>query len=325
MRVLVTGGAGFIGSHIIERLIALGYSVTALDNLSSGRTENIHPSADFIQADITEPHLPRALLARKFDVIVHQAAQVSVLRSVDDPLFDAQVNLVGTARLLEYARHSGVKRFVFASSAAVYGNLNLPPIAEDAPTNPLSPYAMSKLAAEQHLRQFSQTDEIQIVILRYANVYGPRQSAHGEAGVICAFMHQMLDGEPLLIHGDGRQTRDFVYVDDVVAANVLALKPDAPPGVYNVGTGRPTSILELHQTLIGPELSPRYAPSRPGDVLHSTLDNTAIQSALGWAPIVSLAEGLARTWRYFFRSNGSTSAATPVLTAPLKAASPGRL
>ena len=309
MRVLVTGGAGFIGSHIVERLIARGHVVTVLDNLSTGCIENVHPAAAFVQADITDPHLPRALAGEPFDAVIHQAAQVSVPRSLDDPLFDAQVNFVGTLRLLDYCCRSNVKRFVFASSAAVYGNSRALPVTEDAPTDPLSPYALSKLAAEEYLRRFTCDSNFKIVILRYANVYGPRQSVRGEAGVVHAFMHQRLVGGTLIVHGDGRQTRDFICVDDVAEANLLALKPDAPPGVYNIGTGQPTSILELHHLLAGAGGPLHYAPPRPGDVRHSALDITAARSALGWRPTVSLVDGLARARRHFFDSSQPALAA----------------
>ncbi len=304
MRVLVTGGAGFIGSHIVDRLITRGHVVTVLDNLCAGHLENVHPDASFVRADITDLHLPRALAGRSFDAVVHLAAQVSVMRSIDDPMFDAQVNFVGTLRLLEHCRHIGVKRFVFASSAAVYGNPGAIPVTEDAPTRPLSPYALSKLAAEEYLRALARRSELKIVILRYANVYGPRQSARGEAGVVCAFIRQILTGQAVLIHGDGRQTRDFVYVGDVAEASLLALQPDAPPGVYNVGTGHSTSILELCHLLVGTAGPRQHSPSRAGDVRRSALDNNAIRSAFGWRPTVSLVDGLAHTWRYFFFMRG---------------------
>lgn len=319
MRVLVTGGAGFIGSHIVERLIARGHAVTVLDSLSTGRLENVHPAASFVQADITDPHLPRTLAGESFDAVIHQAAQVSVMRSIDDPMFDAQVNFVGTLRLLEHCCRTDVKHFVFASSAAIYGNPRVIPVAEDAPTQPLSPYAMSKLAAEEYLRKRVCRSDLKIVILRYANVYGPRQSARGEAGVVCAFMRQTLAGQATLIHGDGRQTRDFVYVDDVAEANLLALKSDAPSGVYNVGTGQSTSILELHHLLVGTASPRRHIPPRLGDVRHSALDNTAIQSALGWRPSVSLVDGLAHTWRHFFGKPRSASLRPPLFTPPASA------
>jgi UDP-glucose 4-epimerase len=298
MRVLVTGGAGFIGSHIVDRLIARGHSVTVLDNLSTGRREHIPLVADFIHFDVTDPFLPSKLSGLRFDAVVHHAAQASVPRSLIDPEFDAQVNLVGTMNLVSYACRSRVRRFIFASSAAVYGNPRAIPVSEDAPTNPLSPYAVSKLAAEDYLRHFSCDPGLNFVILRYANVYGPRQNIRGEASVICSMMNQMLAGKPLAIHGDGKQTRDFVYVTDVAEANLLALRTDLPPGIYNVGTGTQVSIQELHHLLVGPNNPPLHTPPRPGDVRYSALDNTAIRSELGWQPSVPFVEGLARTWRY---------------------------
>jgi UDP-glucose 4-epimerase len=315
MNVLVTGGAGFIGSHIVDRLIAHGHAVTVLDNLSTGQRENIHLAVDFIHFDVTHPHLEDKLAGRRFDAVVHHAAQTSVRRSLDDPRLDAQVNLVGTMHLLEYACRSGVGRFVFASSAAVYGNPPAIPVAEDAPLVPLSPYAVSKLAAEDFLRQHPCPAGLTTIILRYANVYGPRQSVRGEAGVVCAMMNRILIDKPPIVHGDGQQTRDFVYVDDVVEANLLALAADALPGMYNVGTGKATSILELYHLLAGSESQPEFAPPRPGDVRHSALDCTQARSALGWRPRVPLVEGLARTWRYFF-GFAQRHLAQPAVLAP---------
>jgi UDP-glucose 4-epimerase len=311
MKVLVTGGAGFIGSHIVDGLVAGGHEVTVLDDLSTGRIQNVHPSAAFVQADITAPNLPRILGGRSFDAVIHHAAQVSVSRSIDDPVFDAQVNFVGTVRLLDFCCTADVKRFIFASSAAVYGEPRSLPVGEDTPTNPLSPYAVSKLAAEEHLRYFRCRSGMQIVVLRYANVYGPRQNVRGEAGVVCAFMHHILTGRPAEIHGDGLQTRDFICVDDVVQANLLALQPDAPAGVYNVGSGQATSILELHRLLAGPHARYKRMPARPGDIRHSVLDSSAARSALGWQPKVPLLEGLVRTWQYFFSRAKSPAPAYP--------------
>jgi UDP-glucose 4-epimerase len=299
MRVLVTGGAGFIGSHIVDRLIEGGHAVTVLDNLSTGRSENLPPGVTFLQGDVTDPRLVRGLSGARFDAVVHQAAQVSVPRSLDDPLLDAQVNLVGTMQMLEVARESRARRFVFASSAAVYGEPAIIPTTEDAPTDPRSPYAASKLAAEQYLRRSQHRSELDVVVLRYANVYGPRQTAHGEAGVVCAFIVHRLNGWPLPIHGDGQQTRDFIYVEDVVEANCRALQPGAPPGVYNVGSGQAVRVLDLAAWLGGAGSPRAHLAPRPGDVRHSALDCAAIRRAMGWQPIVSLGEGLARTWEHF--------------------------
>jgi len=284
-----------------------------LDNLATGRREHVHPAATFIQADVTDPRLARRLAGERFDAVAHQAAQVSVPRSVDEPRFDAQVNLVGTMNLMEYACSAGVKRFVFASSAAVYGSPTRLPVAENTPTHPQSPYAESKLAAEDYLRRYSGACRMRLVVLRYANVYGPRQRAHGESGVVCALMSQILAGRPAVINGDGMQTRDFVYVSDVAEANVLALRSDATAGVYNVGTAVATRILDLHALLAGPDAAWRHGPPRSGDVRHSVLDTSAIRAGLGWQPAVSLADGLAHTWRYFVSNpdNGLRPPATP--------------
>ena len=324
MKVLVTGGACFIGSHIVDRLIERGHAVSVLDNLSTGRSENLPPGATFIQGDVTDPRLVRWLSGERFDAVVHQAAQVSVPRSLDDPLLDAQVNLVGTMQMLEVARESRARRFVFASSAAVYGEPATIPTGEDAATDPRSPYAASKLAAEQHLRRSQHGQELEVIILRYANVYGPRQTAHGEAGVVCAFITHKLNDWPLPIYGDGQQTRDFIYVEDVAEANCRALQPDAPPGVYNVGSGRAVRVLDLAAWLGGGGAPCVHLAPRPGDVRHSALDCAAIRRAMGWQPIVSLSEGLVRTLEYFAQLAGKKDRAgayqhaDPVLSATVR-------
>jgi len=316
MRALVTGGAGFIGSHVVERLLAHGHSVTVLDDLSTGRLENIAAGAKMIRADVTDPHLARTLARYKFDAVIHHAAQVSVSRSLADPRFDAQVNLVGTMNVLDYAIQSGVSRFIFASSVAVYGDPHRLPAAEDHPAKPLSPYAVSKLAAEQYLRETARDTDVQVVILRYANVYGPRQSIRGEPGVACAMINHILARTPVVIHGDGQQKRDFVYVSDVAKANLLALRNDTPCGVYNVGTGVSTTILELKRLLVGSASKAELVPARPGDVRHSVLDIGAIQSKMRWRPTVSLAAGLSRTWRYYLDPRNRVSYAPLPFTAP---------
>ena len=296
MRVLVTGGAGFIGSHIVDLLIGEGHQVTVVDDLSTGRLENIHPDATFVKMDIASPALGTFF---DFDAVVHQAAQPGVPRSLADPLFDAKVNIVGTVALLELCRQRNVRRFVFASSAAVYGTPEQLPIPEDAPKSPLSPYGLAKLSAERYTLLYHQLYGLETVALRYGNVYGPRQDACGEAGVVSIFINDVLQGKQPEIHGDGLQTRDFVYVADIARANLLALAPETPTGVFNVGSGVATHIVDLFDMINNGRMLQVFGPARSGDIRDSVLDVTAIHHALNWSAAVHLAEGLAKTWEYF--------------------------
>ena len=240
MHVLVTGGAGFIGSHIADALIARGDRVTIVDDLSTGDRANVNPSAELRVTDV------RDVDAGGFDAIIHQAAQIDLRKSVADPGFDAEVNVVGSVRLLEAAANAGVKRFLFASTGgAIYGEPLQAPQSEEHPANPLSPYGCAKLAVEHYMHYYREVRGLSCVALRYANVYGPRQNAHGEAGVVAIFAPRLLHDEEVTINGSGEQTRDFVYVADVVAANLGALDGDFG-GAFNVGTGVETSINELH-------------------------------------------------------------------------------
>jgi UDP-glucose 4-epimerase len=299
MNILVTGGAGFIGSHIVDLLVGQGHEVVVVDDLSTGRRENVHPAAAFEELDIAAAGLVHVFERYLPGAVIHQAAQPSVPRSIEEPLLDTRTNVLGTVNLLECCRRFGVRRFVFASSAAVYGEPERIPLPETASTRPLSPYGLAKLTGERYLELFHELFGLDTVILRYANVYGPRQDAHGEAGVVSIFVNQTLAGEQPVIHGDGRQTRDFVYVEDVARANVMALQPDAPIGTYNVCTGLATSVAALFDLIAAGRLKPRYGPARPGDIRHSVLDPSAIQRALGWRAEVSLADGLAATLAYF--------------------------
>ena len=300
MRIMVTGGAGFIGSHIVDLLIAEGCGVVVVDNLSTGRRENVHPAATLVEMDITDPALLAIFERYPFDAVVHQAAQPSVSRSVAEPLFDGRVNILGTINLLECCRRRGVKRFVFASSAAVYGEPEQAPLPETAATRPLSPYGLAKLTAEGYLRLYHSLFGLETVTLRYANVYGPRQDAHGEAGVVSIFVDKILANEQPLIHGDGGQTRDFVYVADIARANVLACQAaELAAGVYNVGSGVSTSIARLFDLLNNGRFARVHGQPRPGDIRDSALEASAIRRALNWQATVPLTEGLARTWQYF--------------------------
>ena len=301
MRICVTGGAGFIGSTLADRLLALGHEVLVVDDLSRGRRRQVPAEARFYAVDVAGPWLAPLLARERPAVIFHQAAQIDVRASVRDPLADARANVLGTVNLLGAAAAAGTRRVVVASSGgAVYGDTDRVPTPEGAPTRPASPYGAAKLAVEAYCHSFSATSGLETVALRYANVYGPRQDPHGEAGVVAIFAARLLAGEPCVINGDGRQTRDYVFVDDVVAANVAALA--APPGVYNVGTGVETDVREIHRLLAaraGSTAPPRTGPAQPGEQLRSAVDSTLFRAATGWSPTVSLAEGLARTLAAF--------------------------
>jgi len=299
MRTLVTGGAGFIGSHTVDLLIAREHEVVVVDDLSTGRRENVHREAMLVEMDIADPELSTLFSSDQFDAVVHLAAQPSVPRSIQEPLYDGRVNILGTINLLECCRHSGVGRFVFASSAAVYGDPERVPIPETAATRPLSPYGLTKLTAESYLRLYHDLFGLETVALRYANVYGPRQDALGEAGVVCLFVTQILNGQQPLIHGDGLQTRDFVYVEDIARANLLALGPDIPAGVYNAGGGRASTIIKLFDLISGGRAPRVHADPRPGDIRDSVLEVSTARRALAWQVTIPLADGLQRTWAHF--------------------------
>jgi UDP-glucose 4-epimerase len=302
MKVLVTGGAGFIGSHITERLIDAGVEVVVLDNLSSGRRESIPPRARLCAEDICGDGI-RALFEReRFDCVDHHAAQMNVRRSVDDPLFDARVNILGSLNLLQAAVATGVKKFVFASTGgAIYGEQVTFPADETHQTCPLSPYGVAKLAVEKYLAFYEAVYGLPYTALRYANVYGPRQDPHGEAGVVAIFSQRLLAHEPAIINGDGEQTRDFIYVEDVVRANVLAVTTDLR-GIYNVGTGIETSVNVLYAYLAkhaGSTQAPQHGPPKAGEQLRSVLDCRKLQAATNWRPTALLDEGLQHTIAFF--------------------------
>jgi UDP-glucose 4-epimerase len=304
-KVLVTGGAGFIGSHIVAAHLAAGDEVTVVDDLSTGRRENLRDGARFVQADIRSAEA-RDLLARGgFDLLNHHAAQMDVRRSVADPVFDAEVNIVGLLNLLEGARAGGVRRVVFASSGGVvYGDDGTMPHVETDAKFPLSPYGGAKLASEYYLAIHARLYGLETVALRYANVYGPRQRHDGEAGVVAIFGRRVLAGEPLTIFGDGEQTRDMVYVEDVARANVAASawRVASPTGIdaraFNIGTGIETSVNRLAQ-LIGAAAKRKpviqHAPARPGELQRSVLAIDRAARELDWRPCVTLADGLRAT------------------------------
>ena len=302
MKVLLTGGAGFVGSHVADQLLARGHEVAVVDDLSSGKKENIPDGTMFYEQDIWDGC---AEIFEEFepDVLCHQAAQMDVRRSVREPDFDADVNVLGTIRLLQRCVAQGVRRVVFASTGgAVYGEQREFPAPEDHPQYPISPYGVSKLAGERYLHFYNTQYGLPYAALRYANVYGPRQDPHGEAGVVAIFCGNLAAGRGSTINGSGEQTRDYVYVEDVARANVLALEGDAPSGAYNVGTGIETSVNELYEILretTGADLSPAHVAAKPGEQLRSSVDPSAVARALGWRPKTDLAAGLRRTLSFF--------------------------
>lgn len=301
MKILVTGGAGFIGSHVVDGLVGRGHAVTVIDDLSTGSRKNLHPRSELYVMDVRSRDA--ALLVRDLrpDVVIHHAAQMSVSRSVREPLLDADVNVIGSLGLLEGARDAG-SRLVFASSGgALYGETDVLPTPESHPTWPISPYGVSKLAFEQYLHCYQVEHGVRYVALRYANVYGPRQNAEGEAGVVASFCSKILRGEQPVINGDGLQTRDYVHIRDVVAANLAAVDSDAV-GHYNVGTGRETNVKELFGELLrqmGVDGREVHGPARPGEQRRSVLDCSKIHRELGWRADVSVEHGLADTAAWF--------------------------
>jgi UDP-glucose 4-epimerase len=302
MKIIVTGGAGFIGSHVVDAYVAAGHQVLVVDNLTTGKRENVHREARLVEMDINEPELLDLFQDERPDAVNHHAANPSVSLSVREPAFDAKQNVLGTINILEASRQAGVGRFVYISSGgAMYGNPEYLPMDENHPANPVSPYALSKYTGERYVRLLCEENDLRWVSLRYANVYGPRQDPYGEAGVIAIFCQNLLDGMTPEIHWDGEQSRDFVYVGDCARANLLALEGGEGQG-YNVGTGVGTSINRLFDTLMkvsGRNLTPQRGPRRPGDVRHSYLDCGKIGRDLGWQAEVSLEAGLERTWQYF--------------------------
>lgn len=306
MKIMVTGGAGFIGSHIVDLFIKEGHQVIIIDNLSTGRKGNINPAAAFYHCDIRDESLEEVFAREKPDVVDHHAAQVSVRDSVADPVFDLEINIRGTVHLLELSRKYGVKKVIFASSGgAIYGEQDYFPADEKHPLRPLSPYGAAKLAGESYLYYYRQNFDLSYVALRYANVYGPRQDPFGEAGVIAIFSQGMLNGKPLIINGTGEQTRDYVYVEDIARMNLLALN-DKAEGPFNVGTGRETTVNYLFNQIRA--LTQAKAPEvhgepKKGEQFRSVLSAGKAKQILGWEPHVELDEGLKRTVEFFKAQN----------------------
>lgn len=302
MKVLITGGAGFIASTIADRYIALGHDVVIVDSLITGQKRNIPEQATFYQMDIGDPAIADVFAKEKPDVVNHHAAQIDVRKSVADPANDAVVNIIGGLNLLQCCVAHGVKKFIFASTGgAIYGEQDYFPADEQHPTRPLSPYGITKLTTEKYLHFYHHTHGLKYTVLRYANVYGPRQNPHGEAGVVAIFCKRMLSGDQPVINGDGKQTRDYVFVDDVVQANALALE-GGDQMTYNVGTGVETDVNQLFHMLadaVDHDVEEKHGPGAAGEQQRSVLDAGLIQRELGWKPTVEIATGLHRTMAFF--------------------------
>jgi len=314
-RALITGGAGFIGSHIADALLDRGYQVVVLDDLSTGRRANVPAGAELLTLDVRSTDAARVVRDGGFDVVFHQAAQIDVRKSVADPVADASINVLGALNVLEAVRAAKRRpRVVFSSTGgAIYGDFVTPPNVEDYAKDPESPYGIAKLAVEHYLAYYGRQHGLESVVLRYANVYGPRQDPQGEAGVVAIFCNRLLDGKPLTVFGDGRQTRDYVHVKDVAAANAAAATVALPPAgrldvrAMNVGTGIETDVLTLAETLrrvSGRDVAIDFAPTRPGEQLRSAVETGKIRRLLGWTPQRSLADGLRETYDYFAATRG---------------------
>jgi len=303
MRIVVTGGAGFIGSHITDAYIKEGHTVIVIDNLSTGKRDNLNPKARFYRCDVRNIKALDAVFRKeRIDVVCHHAAQMDVRRSVADPVYDANVNIIGVINLLECMRKYKTKKIIFASSGGTfYGEVGARAPKEDAPARPDSPYGVSKCATEYYLRCYNSLYGIKYTILRYGNVYGPRQDPHGEAGVVAIFSNKLIGNETALIFGDGKQMRDYVYVGDVVNANVKALSKGDNQRI-NIGTGKTTSVNQLFSILArayGSPKKPIYKPKRAGELYKSVLDISKARRVLGWSPAVSITQGLEHTLAYF--------------------------
>ncbi len=313
-RVLVTGGAGFIGSHVAEAFVAAGWDVTVVDNLSRGKAEQAPRAATFKRYDAGSSEARELARGGGFEVLVHLAAQIDVRVSVDDPILDAEENLLALLNLLEGARAGGVRRVIFSSSGGVVYGEGTPPHDEPNPKLPISPYGVTKLAAEFYLHVYRTLYGLEAFCLRYANVYGPRQDPHGEAGVVAIFGNRLRTGQPITIYGDGKQTRDYVYVGDVARANLLAATAAIPvadgtidPWGVNIGTNVETSVTQLAESMMkatGITVPLTYAAARAGELQRSSLKIAKAQKVLGWKPEVPLAEGLKRTYDWIVGAAG---------------------
>lgn len=302
MKCLITGGAGFIASHLVDRLIKKGHSVAVVDNLSTGKKENLNPNAVFYERDIQDKKINEIFKKEKPEIIFHYAAQIDVRKSVEDPIESAKTNILGSLNVLENCRKFGVKKIVFASTGgAIYGEADVIPTPESYTARPVSPYGIEKLIVEHYLNFYKKEYGLDYLILRFANVYGPRQNSKGEAGVIAIFCDNILDGKNPTINGDGKQTRDFVFVDDIVSCNILGLEKNKT-GVFNVGTGKETDINAIFQKIngfFGLKYKEIHGPQKSGEQQRSCLDFIKAKEILGWYPKHSLDQGLEKTKEWF--------------------------
>jgi UDP-glucose 4-epimerase len=302
MQILVTGGAGFIGSHIVDAYLQEGHQVVVVDNLSTGKKSNLNQAAVFYPIDICSwKELELVFQKHAFEVVNHHAAQINLRRSMDEPVFDAEVNIIGSLNLFELCRKYGVKKFIFASSGgAIYGIPKQIPVDEKAPTKPLSPYGIAKLSVEQYLEYYFQVWDLERIILRYGNVYGPRQDPQGEAGVISIFCNNILKGDPCIVFGDGSKTRDYVSVHDIASANLLALNSSA--NIYNLGTGLETSVnqlIDLLQKVANQKISIIYDQDQKGEIERIALFSRQARELLGWETTIPLNKGIEEVFRWY--------------------------
>lgn len=307
MRILVTGGAGFIGSHIVDALIKKGHRVSVVDNLSTGKQENINKEAKFYNIDICAPELNHVFREENPEAVFHLAAQINVRKSVEDPLFDSKNNILGSLNVLENSKKAKVSKIIFTSTGgAIYGDTKEIPTTEGYTPQPMSPYGIAKFSVEKYLSYYNKVFNIPYVVLRLANVYGPRQDASGEAGVVAIFCNQLLEGKQPIINGDGEQTRDYVFVEDVVKAHLLALDNDKT-GIFNVGRSEETSVNQIfnHLKKIGQfDLEAQHGPIKPGEQKRSCLDYSKIKQEFGWEPKTDLKQGLEKTLQWFVLTRG---------------------
>lgn len=302
MNIMVTGGAGFIGSHLVDKLIEHGHTVAVVDNLSSGRKKNLNPKAGFYQIDICSPDISQVFKKVRPEALFHYAAQIDVRRSVENPLHDAEINVFGSLNILENCRKFGVKKIIFASSGGtIYGDANVLPTPETNKELPGSPYAIAKLMVEKYMSFYSKTYNMNYISLRYANVYGPRQNSKGEAGVVAIFADKLLANDIPEIFGTGEQTRDYIFIKDAVSAAIHSLSLNYS-AIYNVGTGKETSVNEIYELVskaLGKKEKPQYGAARKVEVKKSCLDCGKIRQDLDWRPKYSLEEGIRKTVEYF--------------------------
>ena len=306
MKILVTGGAGFIASHVVDVFLDQGHSVVIVDNLCMGRMENVNPKAKFFLMDIRANELRKIFQQERFDVVCHHAAQMDVRLSVEDPMYDANVNVLGTLNILQNCVRFGVPKFIFASTGgAVYGNQQVFPCDENHPTNPLSPYGITKLTTEKYLFYYEHVFGLKYVILRYSNVYGPRQNPKGEAGVVAIFTDKILSDDQPIINGDGKQTRDYVSVIDVVRANLKAIVFEESD-IFNIGTGIETDVNKIFKIInekTGNKAKEKHGPAQKGEQRRSVISYKKAEEVLGWKPVVNLEEGLEKTIDFFREKN----------------------